>query len=444
MNTPVFDFVKSYNKSKISRFHMPAHKGKRLLGPENIDITEISGADILYNCNGILKESQKNASNIFGTAATYYSTEGSTLCIKAMLAVLAESVKGHKPNILASRNVHKSFIYACALLDINVTWIFGKTTDICECKITPEDTEKAITENGSFDAVYVTSPDYLGNILDIRGIAAVCENHKIPLLVDNAHGAYLKFLKPSIHPMDCGAAMCADSAHKTLPVLTGGAYLHINKSYGNFAETAQKKLRLFASTSPSYLTLQSLDLCNIYLANKYSEKLYKTVCKIEHLKNIFKENGISVKQTEPLKITVNTYKSGYTGTEFAEFLRTYKIEPEFYDNSYLVLMLSPENTSRDLKRLKRAAENFKPKKPLCENLPDFPAPIAVTDIKTAVLSESETVCTTDSIGRICAEPSVNCPPAIPVIISGERITEQAINIMLYYEIENIEVIKGAE
>jgi arginine/lysine/ornithine decarboxylase len=109
---------------------------------------------------------------------------------------------------------------------------------------------------------------------DIKSISAICKKHGVLLIVDNAHGAYLEFLSEPMHPIKLGADICCDSAHKTLPVLTGGAYLHISpESAKLFADKAKKSLALFGSTSPSYLILQSLDAANKYIADGYREKL---------------------------------------------------------------------------------------------------------------------------------------------------------------------------
>ena len=122
--------------------------------------------------------------------------------------------------------------------------------------------------------VYLTSPDYLGFVQDVAGLSAVCHAHGLPLLVDNAHGAYLHFLKEgSRHPIQLGADLCCDSAHKTLPVLTGGAYLHLGPSVQADEAAVRNALALFGSTSPSYLILQSLDAANAILADSFREKL---------------------------------------------------------------------------------------------------------------------------------------------------------------------------
>ena len=136
MNTPIFDFVRSYAEKNTARFHMPGHKGKGFIGCEQFDITEIKGADELFSANGIIAESEKNASSLFGTAKTLYSTEGSSLCIRAMIYLAAtESTEKRRKYILAARNVHKAFIYALALCDVDVVWISGKTDSVCSCDV---------------------------------------------------------------------------------------------------------------------------------------------------------------------------------------------------------------------------------------------------------------------------------------------------------------------
>ena len=233
MNTPICDFVRSYAAKDPLRLHMPGHKGRPVLGPEALDITEVEGADVLYHARGIIRESEENAASLFGTAATFYSTEGSSLCIRAMLhlALLQAKEEGREPLILAGRNAHKTFLSAIALLDLEVEWLYpSQEAGLLSCPVEPAQLEAAFAGERKPTAVYVTAPDYLGNLLDIRALAELCHRHGALLLVDNAHGAYLHFLPQPIHPMDLGADLCCDSAHKTLPVLTGGAYLHISRT----------------------------------------------------------------------------------------------------------------------------------------------------------------------------------------------------------------------
>ena len=435
MTTPIFDFVKTYAESGNTRFHMPGHKGRGALGFEAYDITEISGADVLYSAEGIINESENNLTALYGTAHSFYSTEGSTLAIKAMLRLVSEREAEERPLIIAARNVHASFVKAAALLDLDVEFVYPAVAEhLCSCNISSDDVRAAI-ENARTTphAVYVTSPDYLGNVLDIKAISSVCREYGIPLLVDNAHGAYLNFLSENQHPIALGAAMCADSAHKTLPVLTGGAYLHVSKDYPEYAEGAREALSLFASTSPSYLTLCSLDLCNERLSSDYPEKIRALADRITDLKGKIIDLGFEVSESEPLKIVL---KGGY----IAEHLRKYGIEPEFSDNDYTVLMLTPENTDDELNRLLSALAELEPCRENREPLSVSPHQRVMT-IRSAVLSQSEEIPVNEAEGRICASPTVSCPPAVPIVISGERITAEDVSLLKHYSIKSVRVIK---
>ncbi|MBQ4243945.1 MAG: aminotransferase class V-fold PLP-dependent enzyme [Clostridia bacterium] len=316
MKTPVCDFVREYASKNPVRLHMPGHKGEGD-GADAFDITEIDGADTLFVNSGILGESQKNASALFGTAKTLYSAEGSSLAIRAMLWLVSAKAKrdGTCPLVLAGRNAHKVFTGTAALLGIDVKWIFPDGGGYLECPVTASKLGEELENCPKKPcAVYITSPDYLGNIADIEALSAVCGEYGVPLLVDNAHGAYLRFLKDDIHPITLGADMCCDSAHKTLPVLTGGAYLHISKTAEEFfAENAENAMSLFASTSPSYLILQSLDSVNPLLESGFSSLLEETVRRTGNLKKYLCSLGFELAGDEPTKVTVKPKSFGYTG-----------------------------------------------------------------------------------------------------------------------------------
>ena len=438
MKTPISDFISKYSESGVARLHMPGHKGA---GDSRCDITEIKGADELYAAEGIILESENNASLLFGSAHSYYSAEGSTLAIKAMLTLAAsERPCGEKPLFVAARNAHKAFVYGAAMLDADVEWMYADEGHICKCKISPKTVEEAIKNcRRKPDGVYITSPDYLGNIADVKGIAEVCDKLGVPLLVDNAHGAYLAFLEENMHPMALGASMCADSAHKTLPVLTGGAYLHIAKKAERFCIDAREAMAMYASTSPSYLILKSLDECNSYLcsADKDRKVLEFAICLREKLS----KKGIVCEGDEPYKLVINTAESGYDGEEFGALLRENRIEPEFLDSDYAVLMLTEFNSADEIKTLEEFFEALKPRTPIERELVKAPGCERAMSIREAVFAPSELVPASLAKGRICASPTVSCPPAVPIAVSGEVITEECVNAFLHYGISQVRVVK---
>ena len=444
MTTPIWDFLQRCQQAGTRRFHMPGHKGAGPLGCEQWDITEIQGADSLYEAAGIIAESEANAAALFGSGATFYSTEGSSQCIKVMLYLaLQNRPAGTPPVIAAARNVHKSFVHAAALLDFEPVWLWPEeSASLCACPVTAEGLGQVLSAlDAPPAAVYITSPDYLGNMADIPALAEVCRRYKTPLLADNAHGAYLRFLSPSRHPLDLGADLACDSAHKTLPVLTGGAYLHISKTApAAFRENARAALALFGSTSPSYLTLASLDLCSRYLSENYPARLAEAVRRLEALGKTLSANGWQVEPSDPLRLTLRA-PAGLTGLDLADRLRRGGAECEYADRDFLVLMTTPENTPEDLARVSAAlGENRAPAAPAVS------LPLAkgerVLSIREALFAPQESVPAEESLGRICGAPTVSCPPAVPIAVSGERIGPEALALFRYYGVKRVDVLKS--
>ncbi|MBR4049691.1 MAG: aminotransferase class V-fold PLP-dependent enzyme [Clostridia bacterium] len=437
IGTPIVDFVEKYAKENKARFHMPGHKGVPFLGLEPLDITEIDGADDLYHADGIILESEKNASSLFGTSRTVYSTGGSTQSIQAMLfTAFQRADKTENPFILAGRNAHKAFIYGVAKLGVDVEWLYPEENNgICSCSITAQKIDAVLASASKKPfAVYITIPDYLGGMADIKGISEVCRKHKLPLLVDNAHGAYLAFCKENLHPISLGADMCCDSAHKTLPVLTGGSYLHCAKSdiYG-FADKIKAATALFGSTSPSYLVMQSLDLCNRYIDEKIREDIAFAEGKVTEIREAMQAKGIDEISSEPLKITARYPDAAY--------FRAVGIEPEYADGEFVSFMASSFNSNEDFEKLIAAFENIPSYKAGVKQSLGFVKHERVMSIREAMFAESEMVGVDEAIGKICAAPTVSCPPAIPIAVSGEKITQEHIAIFKAYSINRIAVVK---
>ncbi len=446
MNTPIVDFVKAYAQSGKARFHMPGHKGVSFFGCEQFDITEIRGADELYLPEGIILESEKNAASLFGTSRTVYSAGGSTQSIQAMLfaAYSRADKSGKKPFVIAGRNAHKAFIYAAAKLDFDIVWLYPEqSSGICSCIVTAESLEAQLSacDEKPF-AVYITSPDYLGGVTDIAALSAVCKAYGVPLLVDNAHGAYLAFCEKNMHPISLGADMCCDSAHKTLPVLTGGGYLHVSKDdISGFAQAAVGAMAVFGSTSPSYLIMQSLDMCNRYMSERICTDINDCALRVECVRKVMRKSGINDISREPLKITADFRSFAVDGFEDSgDYFRSFGIEPEYCDGDFTVFMVSPFNSEDDFMRLEAAFDNIRLTERVREEF-TFEKSVQAMSVREAVFAQSEEISVLCASGRVCAAPSVSCPPAIPIAVSGEIITKKHISVFEHYGIKKIAVIK---
>ena len=289
---------------------------------------------------------------------------------------------------------------------------------------------------------YLTSPDYLGTRTDLRPLAKLCHSHGALLLADNAHGAYLRFLPGELHPLQQGVDLCCDSAHKTLPVLTGGAYLHFGQSCpAELLPMAERAMALFASTSPSYLILQSLDAVNALLSGEYPQRLRETAERVRTMKAELTAQGWRLAETEPLKITLLPKSKGYTGLELAALLAEENLVCEFADPDALVLMITPETEPDILQKLLDTLARLERRTPISVRAPAPGAPNPVMSPKQAVMRPFEEIPIGESLGRILAGPSVSCPPAVPILVCGERVDEQALELFRYYGITKCDVVK---
>lgn len=436
MNTPIYDFLCSYADSGTLRCHMPGHKGRGASPAAGLDITEISGADSLFEADGIIRESERNMSRLYGTADTFYSAAGSTLCIQAMLAAM----KSEGRKVIAVRNVHRAFLNAAALLGLDVSWIMPDYTDgILSGNVSLDAVEEKLRENENA-CVYLTSPDYTGRMADIAGISAICRRYGAPLLVDNAHGAHLHFLPESRHPIALGADMCCDSAHKMLPALTGAAMLHTSSE--KYAGMLRQCMSLFASTSPSYLIMASLDLCCKYISEQISADISANLEYISCFREAFADR-LSFAEGDPFHVTIKASLSGFDGIGLAEQLRRNGVECEYADSSLVILLMSPMNTALDYAKLHAALESALADTRAAEPSGGgvvLPLPERAMSIRDAAFAPSVEIPVEEAEGRICASVKVPCPPAVPIAASGEVISRECIELFRRYGIPAVLVV----
>lgn len=431
MDTPFLDKIQQLARLR-ARFFMPGHKGNPAAMPAfgqvlPYDITEIEGADDLSHPSAELAESEANMSRIYGSGATLYSASGSSSSICAMLALFV----GEGGQVIMQRGCHVSAIRALAFLDATPHWLLPQ-----EGRLTPTLVQAALQNTGA-KAVYITSPNYYGQMPDIAALAAVCHQHGAVLLVDNAHGAHLRFLQPNRHPISLGADACADSAHKTLPCLTPAAMLHLADN--QLAEEARSALNLFSSTSPSYLVLQSLDWAAGLLQSTPPDfegttaRLAKVANTAAHLLQY---------SDDPLRLCLRPALGGWEAEEINRALIAAGIHPELADSHYIVLMASPYNTDEDFALLAKTLAPFTLRAPLKTQpfnlfLPPMRCPLR----KALFAHKKEVLPVAQSIGHIAADLFAPCPPGVPVVLPGEEITPAVAAALLAGGISHINVLK---
>ena len=495
----IYNALLKYKQRGMSSFHTPGHKNNFFEDFFNsLDYTELDDTDDLYNPKSTILETEKKASKLFGSGYTLISAGGCTLCIQAMLSVFCEK----KSKILCSRIIHRSAINTMAILDLEPVFLLPKInikTGIYE-QTTSVEVETFLKKDKNIKTVYITSPDYYGNIADIKNISAVCKKYKVPLLVDNAHGSHLAFLNKNIHPLYLGADATTDSLHKTLPVLTGGALLHLKNQ--DLYKKAKYFMEFFGSSSPSFPIMASIDLCLNWLKkcgkteflkltnevnyvkklavdcnltslefyNEYINQInnsYKNINTDGHYESLENKNKLknSKKSSffknnfdfgtncsansnfcplDPTRICFNTKSIGLTGKEIVKIFRENKVEPEFYDENFIVLIPSPFNTRHDFYNLEKAIRSLPKRKIRCfENTNfDFSLPKVSCTLHEAVFEKKSTyVSTENAIGLIAAKAENVCPPGIPIVIPGEKINEKTVEILKKNEIKEVEVLK---
>ena len=408
-------------------FHMPGHKRQKMWtqGLYDLDITEISGADDLHEPSGIIKDAQTKASRLFSTISTIFLTGGSTCGMLSAISALCE--KGE--NIVVTRNCHKSVLNACAINDLNVEYVLPAVKPRLGIygEVLPAEVDAAMKRSGA-KTVVITSPTYEGVVSDIKTISAVVHKNGGILIVDSAHGAHLGFngyFPKSARSL--GADIVIESAHKTLPCLTGAALLHICSHRVSYAKI-QKNLAIFETSSPSYPILCSIDrvLTKISEQDLFSpyvarlERFYEQAKALKHLK-IFESADF-----DKGKIVISTENADISGFELKDrLLADYKIELEMAMPLYAVGMTSIADSDEGFERLIAALleidSTLSAKKEPSFIIP--PKPVLAKDNPSGEKG-LETLPLSQAVGRVSAEFLWAYPPGSPIVAPGEVITQE--------------------
>lgn len=483
-----------YAGSDAYPFHMPGHKRREIPDgipggfpdPYGIDITEIDGFDNLHHAEGILKDAMETVAAIYGADRSWYLVNGSTCGI--LSAVFATTENGGK--ILTARNCHKAVYHAICLNRLEAEYLYPE--EITEFGINggirAEDVRKALEKDAmrcagnsgdvrgkitKIQAVLITSPTYEGVVSDIRAIADAAHEYRIPLIVDEAHGAHLEFAD-QCHSfpksaLEYGADLVIQSLHKTLPSFTQTAILHVKGKLVD-QDRVSRYLSMFQTSSPSYLFMAGMERCIRYMDGdgrnemvRYEERLGHFMERMEGLQvlEILDREICGKYRTvvgwDPSKIVVSTMRAeDFHGKELAETLRRkYHLEMEMTAPEYVIAMTSLMDTEEGFERLGTALleidgalrhcvepEPQKEKgeskeKERCET-PEVTEskvlhPVRRMLICEAMNADTERTALQDTVGKVSAEFVYLYPPGIPIIAPGEVFTDAIVEKIMAYK-----------
>ena len=451
--TPIIDALQDWVTKTHAPFYTPGHKRgiginpllKNLWGADVFgwDLPELPGLDNLHAPSGIIASAQALAAEVFGAQQTWFLVNGSTAGVIA--AILATCGEGDK--IILPRNIHSSAIAGiihAGAVPIFITPEYDRELDIAH-SITPESVKFALEQHPDAKAVMVVYPTYYGACGDLAAIAEIVHSYDLPLLVDEAHGSHFGFhadLPPAA--LSVGADLTVQSTHKLLGALTQSSMLHVNSSRID-RDRISRSLRLLQSTSPSYLLLASLDAARQQMALDGEELMSQTIelAKIARAK-ISQIEGLSVfeldtatpgcKYLDPTRLTVTVTGLNLTGFAADEILTArLGIVAELPSMRHLTFIISLGNTSADIDRLVRAFVELATNHPQdkCLELRSIELPRILTEMaitpRKADRSRHLSVSIDDAVGKISAESICPYPPGIPVLISGEIITIEAVD-----------------
>lgn len=435
----------SYSKSDYYPFHMPGHKRQPLdfPNPYSIDITEIDGFDNLHHAEGILKDAQKRAAELYHTKETFFLINGSTCGI--LSAISAALPRGG--TLLMGRNCHKAAYHAAFLRQLKTIYVLPTMTDFgIMGSVHPQDIAATLRENPDINGVFLTSPTYDGVVSDMKAIADIVHAYNIPLIVDEAHGAHFIFSdKFPRSALECGADIVIQSLHKTLPCFTQTALLHVNSDRISI-DSMKIFLGIYETSSPSYLLMASMEQGLRTMAKRgsklmadFTELLTDFYEQTQHLKHlsVFTHDlchNQNCFDQDFSKILISTKNTGLTGQELYDvLLNKYHLQMEMASGHYVTALTSVMDTANGFQRLIQALFEIDNS---CSYVDTSMSLLTSKELYTipkqalTLTDATEKACTTlplkDAAGYISQEYIYLYPPGIPLITPGEVITPELI------------------
>ncbi len=455
MSNNLFESLTEYGESDYYPLHMPGHKRNPFASfdPYKIDITEIEGFDNLHDPKGLIKEVQERAAMVFGADKTYLLVNGVTGGILAAISAVTDPGE----TILMARNCHRAVYGGAITTDLNVKYIFPGTAEGLMGGIAPADVEEALSKDPGIKAVIITSPTYEGFVSDIREIARITHDHGVVLIVDEAHGAHFSFGRTFPESALSFADIVLHGAHKTLPAFTQSALLHVNGDKVD-RDRLERFLRLYQTSSPSYILMAGLDRCISFLENEGRErfaeyeKLIKEIRKeLGGLKafRIADESFIGragISGIDPGKLVIMPSASYMTGVELSDRLRKdHHLECEMADAHHIIAMTSVMDSREGLKRL-TAALNKMDKGAEYNSIDtgsEIIYPVVKMKMREAYGSRCRYVDIKEAEGMVSSDFINIYPPGIPLAAPGEVITGRIIDRINEYKASGLDV-KGLE
>jgi arginine/lysine/ornithine decarboxylase len=459
---PIYETLTTYARSGIYGFHTPGHKSGRFAAPEltelvgksglALDLPAMTATDNTFHPTGCVRDAQQLAAELFGAGATFFLSAGSTLGIATSL--LAAVPPGG--TVAMPRNVHRSVIAGLVLSGALPRFVPHDVLPECGALgVTPAALEAVLDQEPRPTAVLLTRPSYYGVARELAAVAKVCRVRGIPLIVDEAHGGHLRFL-PMGAPtsaLAAGADLAVQSCHKTLGSLVGSAQLHVGRRSLVSADKVQHALNFLQTTSPNYLVLASLDVMRRWLWREGDQLFATAVDEARELEDAIDATaGLEVLREEknpkladhrldPLRLVVRVSGTGWSGYEVERFLRQeFRVEDEMADWFSVVYVLSPHDEPAAKERLlaglkavsalpKKASETARLADTIeMAHLLQPPIPLLATAPRVAALAKQETVKLRASTGRTCAEMVMFYPPGIPLLMPGEVVSKETLEV----------------
>ncbi len=451
-NAPLFDTVLNHAKNRVTSFHTPGHKNGRGIDKRlrsftgrnmyYMDVTVFPEVDSLHDPMGPIKKAQQLLAKAYGVEHSFFLVNGSS--VGNMIMFLAACQPGD--SVIISRNAHKSAMSGIVLSGVWPIWVQPKVDQNLDILFdsSPEQVEDALRRFPEAKAVFITSPTYNGVTTDLVKIAEICHSNDKILLVDEAHGPHLKFNKNlPISAVEAGADMCVQSTHKILSALSQGSVLHFQSDLIDVSRV-RRVVSLLQTTSPSYLTLASLDLARRQavmqgerLFNKvmrWAEYGRKQINTLKHFscpsrKDILRR-GYDLDVT---KLTINVTRTGHSGHEMEALLaKEYDIQVDAADLFNLIAIMGIGSDKSDVEKLVSALEDIDEKylgeaRNWVLQIPGLTTEMVMVPRDVFLLYKSKRVPLSKAAGHISAQALTPYPPGIPVLIPGERITQEIVD-----------------